>query len=71
MKNLNLTTARKKKKLTQNDLAKQVDVTKATISNWENGYSKPRLNVAFMVSEILEEDVAFLFGYEVQDSHTR
>jgi len=38
-------------------------VSKATISNRETGYSKPRLEMALIVSEILDEDVAFLFGY--------
>ncbi|WP_254636085.1 helix-turn-helix transcriptional regulator [Lysinibacillus sp. GbtcB16] len=38
-------------------------VSKATISNRETGYSKPRLEMAITVSEILDEDVAFLFGY--------
>ncbi|WP_042472881.1 helix-turn-helix transcriptional regulator [Bacillus ndiopicus] len=72
MKNLNLITARKKKQLTQAELAGLLKtVTKAAISNWETGYSKPRLEVALAVSEILEEDVAFLFGYNVQESCTK
>lgn len=72
MKNLNLINARKKKKLTQADLADSLKcVSKATISNWETGYSKPRLEVALLVSEILEEEVAFLFGYNVQESCTK
>ncbi|WDU77555.1 helix-turn-helix transcriptional regulator [Lysinibacillus sp. G01H] len=72
MKNLNLITARKKKQLTQAELANLLKtVSKAAISNWETGYSKPRLEVALAVSKILEEDVAFLFGYNVQDSCTK
>lgn len=72
MKNLNLVNARKKKGLTQSALAKSLEcVSKATVSNWETGYSKPRLEVALAVSEILGEDVAFLFGYNVQESCTK
>lgn len=72
MKNLNLITARKKKQLTQAELANLLKtVSKAAVSNWETGYSKPRLEVALAVSEILEEDVAFLFGFNVQDSCTK
>ena len=72
MKNLNLINARKKKGLTQSELAKLLKcVSKATISNWETGYSKPRLEVALLASEILDEDVAFLFGYHVQESCTK
>ncbi len=71
MKNSNLIIARKKKNLTQAELANMLKtVSKATISNWETGYSKPRLEVALAVSRILDEDVAFLFGYDVQDSCT-
>ncbi|UUV27091.1 MULTISPECIES: helix-turn-helix transcriptional regulator [Lysinibacillus] len=72
MKNLNLISARKKKQLTQAELANLLKtVSKAAISNWETGYSKPRLEVALAVSKILEEDVAFLFGYNVQGSCTK
>ncbi|MGE7022033.1 helix-turn-helix transcriptional regulator [Solibacillus cecembensis] len=72
LKNLNLINARKSKNLTQAELAKELRiVTKAAVSNWETGYSKPRLEVALAVSEILNEDVAFLFGYNVQDSCTK
>ncbi|MFF2797074.1 helix-turn-helix transcriptional regulator [Lysinibacillus xylanilyticus] len=72
MKNLNLINARKRKNLTQSELAKQLKcVSKAAISNWETGYSKPRLEMAIAVSIILEEDVAFLFSYNVQESCTK
>ena len=72
MKNLNLINARRRKNLTQDELAKLVKCGgKATVSNWETGYSKPRLEVALAVSKVLEEDVAFLFGYNVQDSCTQ
>lgn len=66
MKNLNLINARKKKGMTQEDLAKAIKCAgKATISNWETGYSKPRLGAALTTAKVLDEDVAFLFGYKV------
>ena len=72
MKNLNLINSRKSKNLTQAELAEKLQcVTKAAISNWETGYSKPRLEVALAVSKILEKDVVFLFGYNVQESCTK
>jgi len=72
LKNLNLRSARKKKQLTQSQLADMIRVVgKAAVSNWETGYSRPRLEVAILVSQILEEDVAFLFGYNVQVSCTK
>lgn len=64
LKNLNLVNARKNKQLTQADLARELKVvTKASVSNWENGYSKPRLEVAISVAKILEKEVAFLFKF--------
>ncbi|MER2126331.1 helix-turn-helix transcriptional regulator [Solibacillus sp.] len=64
MKNLNLINARKKKGWTQEDLAKAIKCAgKATISNWETGYSKPRLETAITIARVLDEDVAYLFGY--------
>lgn len=72
MKNLNLVNARKQKNLTQKQLAESlIGVSKASVSNWENGYSKPRLETALQVSVVLGKDVSFLFGYEVQESCTK
>ncbi|MGG0663450.1 helix-turn-helix transcriptional regulator [Viridibacillus arvi] len=72
MKNLNLIEARKKSGFTQKQLADRLHCAgKSTISNWENGHSKPRLAQALLISRILEEDVSFLFGYYVQESCTK
>lgn len=71
MKNINLINARKKKKLTQDELAKMLGYKgKSSVSNWENGHSTPPLAVAIKVAQILGEDVSFLFGSYVQGSHT-
>jgi putative transcriptional regulator len=70
-KNINLINARKAKNLTQEQLAEKIQCQKTTISNWENGYSKPTLDVAYVVSEILETNINILFfADKVQDSHT-
>ncbi|MCC9090696.1 helix-turn-helix transcriptional regulator [Bacillus pumilus] len=70
MKNLNLIQARKAKGLTQEELAHKLDCTKSTISNWENGYSNPKIEDAFKVSDILGTDITTLFlNQQVQDSH--
>ncbi|MEK3684877.1 helix-turn-helix transcriptional regulator [Paenibacillus sp. FSL R10-2736] len=62
MKNESLTQARKKKGFTQEGLAELLGYSKASVSNWENGYSNPSLSDAFKVSEILEEDINVLFS---------
>jgi putative transcriptional regulator len=71
LKNHNLIKARKGKNLTQEQLAELLDCKKTTISNWENGYSKPTLDDAYKVAEVLESDINHLFfGYKVQETHT-
>ncbi len=44
---------REQKGLTQADIANQLGVTAAAVSKWENGSSKPRVEVLFKLSEIL------------------
>lgn len=57
IKNIKLIRARKKSKLTQQDLANRMQVTKSTISNWENGYSNPNLEKAIRLANILGRDI--------------
>jgi len=38
-------------------LQKKMQVTKSTISNWENGYSNPNLEKAIRLATILGSDV--------------
>ena len=72
MKNEALISARKRKGLSQEQLAEMLGVRKTTISNWENSYSNPTLSDAFRVADILESDVNVLFsGLRVQEYHTK
>ncbi|MGR2696144.1 helix-turn-helix transcriptional regulator [Bacillus subtilis] len=71
MKNHKLVKARKAKGLTQEKLAIQLKYKKSTVSNWENGYSTPKMEDAFKVAEILDCDIKDLFlCNEGQGSHT-
>ncbi|MCY8144344.1 helix-turn-helix transcriptional regulator [Bacillus haynesii] len=71
MKNYKLIQARKTKGYTQEKLAKKLEYRKSTISNWENGYSTPKMEDAFKLAEILEKDIKDLFlNQKEQDSHT-
>lgn len=45
---------REKKGLTQADVAGMLGVTAAAVSKWENGSSKPRVEVLFKLAEILD-----------------
>jgi putative transcriptional regulator len=70
-KNVSLLKARKEHGFTQKDLADKLNVEKSTISNWENGYSTPRLADAFRVADLLGKDVNELFfAQKEQESHT-
>ncbi len=69
MKNEILISARKEKGLTQEQLAEMLGCQKSSVSNWENGYSTPKLADAFKLSEILGYDVEQLFrGDKVQET---
>ncbi|WP_181593033.1 helix-turn-helix transcriptional regulator [Paenibacillus sp. YN15] len=59
---MQLIESRKKKKLTQEELAKILGYSKSTVSNWENGYSNPSLQDALKISRILEKDIDYLFS---------
>jgi len=60
--------ARKNKKYTQEELAELVTTTKATISNYENGYSTPSIDMLLLLSSKLDVSVDFLLGNDDIDS---
>ena len=71
VKNVNLVKSREKKKLTQEQLAKALGYKgKQSVANWENGHISPPLETALKISRILEQDIFFLFGNLVQETHT-
>lgn len=53
---------RKKKKLTQEELAIKVNVTKAAISNYENGHSTPSNETLVALADALGIDTDYLLG---------
>ncbi|OIJ22034.1 transcriptional regulator [Anaerobacillus alkalidiazotrophicus] len=54
--------ARKRKKLTQEDLAKKLKTTKGTVSNYENGYSTPSNELLKDLADILDVTTDYLLG---------
>lgn len=72
MKNERLIEARKQKELNQTELAHMLGFKgKQSVANWENGHSTPTLKTALKIADILEKEVSYLFGDEVQVSHTK
>jgi transcriptional regulator with XRE-family HTH domain len=53
---------RKKKKLTQEELASKVNLTKAAISNYENGHSTPSNETLVALADTLDVDTDYLLG---------
>lgn len=60
--------ARKRKKLTQEQLAAKVSTTKGTISNYENGYSSPSNEMLIDLAEALEVTTDFLLGNDTKEN---
>ena len=52
---------RKDMKLTQDELAKKLNTSKGTISNYETGYRSPRQDDLFLLAEVLKINIDDLF----------
>ena len=62
MLNENLKAVRKRKGLSQEELAARLHVVRQTISKWEQGLSVPDSDMLISLSEILETPVSVLLG---------
>lgn len=58
-----ITNLRKEKQITQEALASKIGITRAYLSNIENGKHKPSLDVALRIANILESTVEKIFGF--------
>ena len=61
---LNLMLERKKKKMTQSDLAKEIGVSRVSVARWETGESYPSISILLQLSEFFEVSVDYLLGKE-------
>lgn len=55
---------RKKKKLTQKELAEQVGVQQGAINKWESEATEPNLNTVVELAKILSSTTDYLLGFE-------
>ena len=53
---------RKEKKITQDELAKLMNVHKGSISNWENGYRFPEEKILLKLAELYDCSIDYLLG---------
>ena len=57
-----LKSARKMRKMSQEDLAKKINTTKSIISNYENEYSSPSNEVLTRIADVLDVTTDYLLG---------
>lgn len=62
----NIVYLRKKKGITQDELASFLGVTKASVSKWENGQSIPDILLLPELATFFDVTVDWLLGYEPQ-----
>ena len=62
MINENIKNLRKKKGLTQEELAIQLNVVRQTVSKWEKGISVPDVTMLDKLADVLDTDVGNLLG---------
>ena len=56
---------REELKLSQSEVAKQLSVTRQTISNWENGKSYPSIEMLSKVSEVYQVSIDSLLSEDL------
>lgn len=63
----NLRYLRKTKKISQAELCDGVNVTSATISNWERGKSEPTASQLILLSQLFEVNISDLIGSDLSE----
>lgn len=63
-----ITELRKRKNLTQQELADQLFVTDKTISSWESNRTEPNLEILMQLSEILDCSMSYLMYGDINKS---
>lgn len=66
----NIKALRKRKGLTQEELAIRLRVVRQTVSKWEKGLSVPDAEMLQRLAEVLDTDVAQLLGADVKNEQS-
>lgn len=64
MKNNVFLLERKRLNLTQDQLAKKLNISRSNVANWENGFNMPSLDLLFKCSDLFGCDLLYLAGYQ-------
>ena len=59
----NIVRYRKERNLTQEELAKQLNISYQAVSKWENGQTTPDISLLPLLSSILNVSIDRLMGY--------
>lgn len=70
MKN-NLEEIRKEKGITQEDLAKILEVSRQTVGSLENGRYNPSIILAFKIARYFEMAIEDIFNYEEENDNEK
>ncbi len=68
MLNENIKALRKKKGLTQDELASRLNVVRQTVSKWEKGHSVPDAEMLQKIAEVFDADVSQLLGASIKQN---
>jgi len=60
---------RKKRRLTQNELAEAVEVTRQTIISLENGKYKPSLVLAHKIAQYFDSTIEEIFIFDLEEEN--
>ncbi len=68
--NTSIKELRKKKNMTQDELAEKLNVTRQAVSNWENGKTQPDVETLTQLAEVFEVSVErIIYGKEKKQLH--
>ena len=68
--NTSIKELRKKKNMTQDELAEKLNVTRQAVSNWENGKTQPDIETLTQLAEVFDVSVErIIYGKEKKHGH--
>ena len=60
-----------KKNIKQQDLAKALNITKQSVSNWENGKRLPNIEILILLADFYNCSLDYLVGRELKEDNLK